>query len=77
MTKSYSIQICFMSTTILSCHIIFCRYRFRVISPGFTLCPISVSIDNHTLTMIASDGSPFRPVEVQSVVLEPGERLFL
>ena len=77
MIKSYSIQICLMSTTILSCNMLSFRYRFRVISPGFTTCPISVSIDNHTLTMIASDGSPFRPVGVQSFVLEPGERLFL
>ena len=25
------------------------RYRFRLLSPGFTLAPIRMSIDNHTL----------------------------
>ena len=28
-------------------------YRFRIVSPGFTLCPIQVSVENHTLTLIA------------------------
>lgn len=39
------------------------RYRFRVISAEFLNCPIEISIDNHTLTMIASDGNDFQPVE--------------
>ena len=50
------------------------RYRFRVSSAGFTLCPILVSVDNHTLTMIESDGAPFKPFEVKSFVVHPGER---
>lgn len=39
------------------------RYRFRVISNGFLNCPIQLSIDNHTLLAIASDGGPIQPVE--------------
>ena len=72
--KSSNLNLLFMYN-LLQLVKVLCRYRFRIISPGFTLCPISVSIDNHRLTMIASDGSPFRPVEVESFVLHPGERL--
>ena len=50
------------------------RYRFRVVSPGFTLCPIVVSVDKHNLTMIASDGAPFKPKQVGSFIVHPGER---
>ena len=50
------------------------RYRFRIISPGFTLCPIEVSVENHNLTLIASDKGPIEPVEVSSFILQEGER---
>ena len=50
------------------------RYRFRIVSPGFTLCPIEVSVENHTLTLIASDTHSIEPVEVDSFVLHEGER---
>jgi L-ascorbate oxidase len=50
------------------------RYRFRIVSPGFTLCPIEVSIDNHTLTLIASDTASIQPIEVNSFILHAGER---
>ena len=43
-------------------------------SPGFTLCPIVVSVDKHNLTMIASDGAPFKPKQVGSFIVHPGER---
>ena len=32
------------------------RYRFRMINSGVQYCPLHVSIDNHTLTLIATDG---------------------
>ena len=41
------------------------------------MCPlglIQVSIDNHTLNMIASDGNPFEKVEVESFNIFAGER---
>ncbi|TRY73881.1 hypothetical protein TCAL_12804 [Tigriopus californicus] len=50
------------------------RYRFRVINPGFTLCPIQVSVDDHELVMIASDGADTQPLPVKSFVLAAGER---
>ena len=53
------------------------RYRFRIVSPGFTLCPIEVSVENHTLTVIASDTHAVSPIEVNSIVVHEGERLVL
>ncbi|XP_048752208.2 uncharacterized protein LOC125663848 isoform X2 [Ostrea edulis] len=50
------------------------RYRFRVASNGVNNCPIEFSIDNHTLTVISSDGTPFKPVHVQSFNIFAGER---
>ena len=50
------------------------RYRFRLINAGFQYCPIVFSIDGHNLTVIASDGSPIRPIQVESIVSISGER---
>jgi len=50
------------------------KYRFRFIYPGITMCPIEISIDNHNLTVIASDGRLLEPYEVTSFVIYPGER---
>ena len=32
------------------------RYRFRIINSGVQFCPLQVSIDQHYLTIIATDG---------------------
>ncbi|KAJ8954970.1 hypothetical protein NQ318_000401 [Aromia moschata] len=40
------------------------RYRFRVINAGFLNCPIEVSVDNHTLKVISTDGTDIAPVDV-------------
>ena len=37
------------------------KYRFRVIAAG-SLYPFRMSVDNHNLTLIASDGYDFEPV---------------
>ncbi|XP_050537356.1 uncharacterized protein LOC126903292 [Daktulosphaira vitifoliae] len=50
------------------------RYRFRVINAGFLNCPIVMSIDNHTFTVIATDGYNVQPVVVDSFVSYAGER---
>ncbi|KAF5297473.1 hypothetical protein FQR65_LT10009 [Abscondita terminalis] len=50
------------------------RYRFRVINAEFLNCPIELSIDNHTITVISSDGRDFIPVKAESVVTYAGER---
>lgn len=49
-------------------------YRFRHINAGFLNCPVEISIDGHNLTVIASDGWYFEPVEVATLVTYAGER---
>nr|ANS71634.1 MCOI-like protein [Bactrocera dorsalis] len=50
------------------------RYRFRIINAEFLNCPIALSIDNHTLLAINSDGYDFEPLEVGAIVTYAGER---
>lgn len=50
------------------------RYRFRHINAGFLNCPIQLSIDNHTISAIATDGSDIEPKEVTFLVTYAGER---
>lgn len=50
------------------------RYRFRHINAGFLNCPIELSIDNHTITAIASDGNNLEPIEATFLVTYAGER---
>ena len=50
------------------------RYRFRVINAGFLYCPIEISIDNHTLTVISSDGHDVEAYKVASLIVYAGER---
>jgi len=38
------------------------------------LCPILISVENHTLTVIASDNGSDEPMSVESLVIHPGER---
>lgn len=49
------------------------NYRFRVISAG-NLYPFRISIDNHPLTIVASDGFELVPETVESFIINPGER---
>ena len=50
------------------------RYRFRLIDIGVYSCTMKFSIDGHNLTVIALDGHPIEPIEVESIVILPGER---
>uniref|UniRef100_A0A0B7BKV4 Uncharacterized protein n=1 Tax=Arion vulgaris TaxID=1028688 RepID=A0A0B7BKV4_9EUPU len=50
------------------------RYRFRVINSGTLNCPLELSIDNHTMNVIASDGSPVQPLMRNSFAIHAGER---
>uniref|UniRef100_A0A0A9W3I8 Laccase-12 n=1 Tax=Lygus hesperus TaxID=30085 RepID=A0A0A9W3I8_LYGHE len=50
------------------------RHRFRFIYNSAIYCPLQISVDDHKLTMISSDTSPFEPVEVDSFMMEAGER---
>ena len=48
-------------------------YRFRTIGVG-SLYPLRISIDNHNITVIASDGYDIQPMVVESFIINPGER---
>lgn len=50
------------------------RYRFRLLYNGAIYCPVKISIDDHTLKMIASETSHFQPVEVDSFMVGAGDR---
>ncbi|GAB0095780.1 Multicopper oxidase [Sergentomyia squamirostris] len=50
------------------------RYRLRLVNAEFLNCPMEISVDNHTMTVIASDGSDIKPVEVETLVTYAGER---
>ncbi|RXG60102.1 Laccase-3 [Armadillidium vulgare] len=50
------------------------RYLFRAISIGIESCPIEISVQNHTLLVIASDVKSIQPLEVDSLVIFGGER---
>ncbi|XP_029167358.1 laccase-1-like isoform X1 [Nylanderia fulva] len=50
------------------------RYRFRLINAEFLNCPIEVSVDNHTLYVISSDGRDIEPIQAESLVSYAGER---
>ena len=49
------------------------KYRFRVIGVG-SLYPLRISIDNHHLTIISTDGYEVEPWVVESFIINPGER---
>ena len=49
------------------------KYRFRVIGTG-SLYPFRVSVDDHPLTVIASDGYDLEHITAESFVINPGER---
>lgn len=50
------------------------RYRMRFLYNSAVYCPVQVSVDGHTLTAIASDGASFKGVQVESLMLNAGER---
>ncbi|XP_047346346.1 laccase-5-like isoform X3 [Vespa velutina] len=51
------------------------RHRFRAANAGGAgSCPITISIDNHSLYLITLDGQPVEPRYVTSITLAKGER---
>ncbi|BES92073.1 Multicopper oxidase [Nesidiocoris tenuis] len=50
------------------------RHRFRFIYNSAIYCPLQISVDEHKLVMISSDTSPFEPIEVDTFMMEAGER---
>ncbi|XP_070537860.1 uncharacterized protein [Ptychodera flava] len=49
------------------------RYRFRMISNAITFCPMQISIDDHRMLVIASDGVPFESYETDVLIVYGGE----
>ena len=47
--------------------------RFRVMAVG-TIYPLRISVDQHYLTVIASDGYDVVDTIVESFIINPGER---
>ncbi|GJQ82110.1 Lac2 [Trypoxylus dichotomus] len=50
------------------------RYRFRMINSFASVCPAQLTIEGHQLTVIATDGEPVHPVEVNTIISFSGER---
>ena len=51
------------------------RFRFRVISTAtYRDCGMRISVDNHNMTVIATDGASVQPYECQSFVIYNAER---
>ncbi|KAK3791910.1 hypothetical protein RRG08_026812 [Elysia crispata] len=50
------------------------RYRFRVASNGILNCPLQISVDDHEIEIIATDGYDVEPVRVQFFNIFAGER---
>lgn len=51
------------------------KYRFRVANAGGVKgCPVTLEIESHPLKLIALDGHPVLPKEVNSLILGRGER---
>jgi L-ascorbate oxidase len=48
------------------------KYRFRLINAGVLYCPIEFSIDEHNLTVIASDGNYVEASQVESLIIYAG-----
>lgn len=49
------------------------RYRFRMINAFSTVCPAQLTIEGHTLTVIATDGEPVHPVNVNTIISFSGK----
>ncbi|XP_013194946.2 uncharacterized protein LOC106138359 [Amyelois transitella] len=50
-------------------------YKLRLINAIAIECPVVVSIDQHEMLVIATDGKPVKPLAAKSVLLYPGERM--
>lgn len=55
-------------------HSLFFPFRLRVSSATSHTCPILVQIQNHNMTVIATDGNPVQPVVIDALMIHSGER---
>ncbi|XP_069675349.1 uncharacterized protein [Periplaneta americana] len=50
------------------------KYRFRIIGGTCGVCPVQLTIESHSMTLIATDGNSVKPIRIDSVVLYAGDR---
>ncbi|XP_034231281.1 laccase-5 [Thrips palmi] len=50
------------------------RYRFRMINSLASVCPVQLTVQGHSLMVIATDGEPVHPMPVDTVISFSGER---
>jgi FtsP/CotA-like multicopper oxidase with cupredoxin domain len=50
------------------------RYRFRMINSFASVCPAQLTIQGHNLILIATDGEPVHPVQINTIISFSGER---
>ncbi|XP_069675364.1 uncharacterized protein [Periplaneta americana] len=50
------------------------RHRLRFIAGLCTVCGVELTIEDHDMTLIATDGAPVNPVKVSSIIMFSGER---
>jgi len=48
------------------------RFRLRLVGGLCTICGVQISIENHDMTLIATDGTPVKPATVRSVDIFSG-----
>ncbi|XP_046744637.1 laccase-2-like [Diprion similis] len=51
------------------------KYRFRMINAFSSVCPAQMTIEGHSLTLIAQDGESVEPISVDTIVSSSGERV--
>lgn len=52
------------------------RYRFRLINSYGSVCPAQITVEGHTLTIIATDGEAVQPVQVNTIISFSGKERF-
>lgn len=52
------------------------RYRFRLINAFASVCPAQITFEGHSLTIIATDGEPVHPVQVNTIISFSGKCFF-
>lgn len=50
------------------------RYRFRLINAFASVCPAQITFEGHGITIIATDGEPVHPVQVNTIISFSGKQ---
>lgn len=52
------------------------RYRFRMINSYGSVCPAQITVEGHTLTVIATDGEAVQPIQVNTIISFSGKAIY-